>query len=84
MEYNLCECLKELKDLGLVAQYSEKEHLPITYDISPKEGELCLVSNQFNSSWHEYDDFVYPISYCPICGKKLELKKDIELIRIRK
>ena len=80
---NACECIQLLMRDGRVSEYCPPYNtLAPGFDDVP-EGQVCLSNDvyedngcyDFNDDW-EYDinHYVelYPIEYCPLCGKKLE------------
>lgn len=80
----LCHCLERLKEMNKVMQ-----HVPpytrLADGFYADEGELCLVNDLVEDNGY-YDGFewisniqtykeLYPISYCPFCGKEIKYVK---------
>ena len=87
----LCECMEELLYLGKVKQYCPPYNVMAEGFEDTEEGQLCLCTQiaedigyyrelEWISVINLYDE-LYPISYCPICGKKIEYKKIPELTK---
>ncbi|NLC47776.1 MAG: hypothetical protein GX758_00245 [Tenericutes bacterium] len=76
-----CSCMLKLLYLRKIKKYNSFVDRISNYSDIVEEGQLCLVSEtiidegdiDFNGEWNS--NFVvveelYPIKYCPICGKK--------------
>ena len=83
MFYNNCECLEKLMYYGKVKPFTHNYDLSIMSD-EPEVGTLCLVNNVVenighmeNNKWvvkKEVKEELFPINYCPICGKEIMYK----------
>lgn len=87
-ELNTCECLQKLMILGFLKEYSEDDKKDCYYD-EIEEGQICMKRDVAvdNGNYNEegiYDTLFevtstyYPISNCPLCGKKIEYRKEQE------
>ena len=87
-ELNTCECLQKLMVLGFLKEYSEEDKKDCYYD-EIEEGQICMKRDIIvdNGNYNEegiYDTLFeitstyYPISHCPLCGKKIEYKQEHE------
>lgn len=86
---NTCECIQKLIVLGFLKEYEEMDKKDCYYD-EIEEGQICMKRDVIvdNGNYNEegiYDTLFeitstyYPISHCPICGKKIEYKKEKEI-----
>ena len=86
-----CECLEKLIELGKVTYYCPPYNV-LADNVEAEEGQLCLVTqvaedngcyDDYNwiSNLHIYNE-LYPIEYCPICGKEIEYIKFNQLTKI--
>ena len=87
---DLCKCLEKMIIIGKVMPFSEKGFLSY-YSDEVEEGTLCLAINQVSDNgYYEGYDYIsnfevetelFPINYCPVCGKqiKYEQVKKLEL-----
>lgn len=82
---NLCSCMSKLLVIDFVREYREGFILSNFAD-EVHEGQLCLVNDEivdegdFDQDGLYQTNFqvkktLYPIEYCPCCGKKIEYKK---------
>ena len=81
---NLCSCMLKLSFVDFVREYRNGFILS-NYADDVKEGQMCLVNDEIIDEG-EYDQdgiyqtnfkvkkTLYPIEYCPCCGKKIEYK----------
>lgn len=87
---NTCECIQKLMILGFLKEYTEEDQKDCYYD-EIENGQICMKRDIVvdNGNYNEegiYDTMFeitstyYPISHCPICGKKIEYKKDEDKI----
>ena len=85
---NSCECIQKLIVLGFVEGYTFEDKKDCYYD-EIEEGQLCMKRDIIvdNGNYNEegiYDTLFevtstyYPISCCPLCGKKIEYKQEHE------
>ena len=81
---NLCKCLEKLKDINKVMAHVPP-YTKIADGFMAEEGELCIVNDVIEDNGY-YDDYnwvsyiesykeLYPINFCPICGKEIEYIK---------
>lgn len=86
---NLCDCLQKLSLINKIKKY-ESVNLSNYISREVEEGELCLVFDRLvdignyddNFNWNSFfvnEEELYPIEYCPICGKKIEYRKELKL-----
>lgn len=89
-EENLCDCIKGLKHIGLISKYFPPYNT-LADNYTAEEGQLCIV-NEVMEDYGYYDEYswvsnivcykeLYPINYCPVCGKKIEYKKSNRLVK---
>lgn len=82
-----CECLNKLIIIGRIKEFDEEKDELSNYSNSVENGQLCLVfdsiedKGNFNEDGLWDTDFevvrkLYPIEYCPICGKKISYYKE--------
>ena len=79
---NNCECLERLLLIGQLKPYNEYSEASNYYNDDVEKGTLCLIQTKV-TYWAtdvsmndmNVEDYLYPINYCPICGKKIEYKK---------
>ena len=80
---DLCRCLQKMLILRKVTPYdNSKESL---FSDSVEEGTLCISNTTVSDNGYyeginwiyniEVEEELYPIYYCPICGKRIEYKK---------
>lgn len=85
---NSCDCIQKLMILGFIKEFEEYDKPDCYYD-EIQVGELCMKRDIIvdNGNYNEegiYDSLFevtttyYPISHCPLCGKKIEYKKEDE------
>lgn len=81
---NLCSCMSKLLVIDFVREYREGFILSNFAD-GVHEGQLCLVNDEivdegdFDQDGLYQINFqvkktLYPIEYCPCCGKRIEYK----------
>lgn len=93
-ELHSCECLRKLILIGMVKPFDSCKGTTCSYLEEAEEGQMCFVSeNIFDEG--DYDqsgnwcyhfvvkDEYYPLSFCPICGKKIEYIKEPIFIQSR-
>ncbi len=85
---NNCMCLEKLMIMGQIQPFGTYSEASTFYNEHIDEGTLCLVQSKAtywatDVSMNDItiDDYLYPIEYCPICGKKIEYKKIKSLAR---
>ncbi len=79
---NNCDCLERLLLIGQLQPFSKYSEISNYFNGDIEEGTLCLIQSKV-TYWAtdvsmndiNIDDYLYPISYCPICGKKIEYEK---------
>ncbi len=89
---DLCKCMEDLIAKGKISQ-----HVPPYTHLADgtiaEDGELCMV-NHVAEDYGYYDEYqwvsnivsyieLYPIKYCPICGKQIVYKKYNSLTKRR-
>lgn len=93
---NLCNCMYKLLVIDFVREYREGFNLSNFAD-EVMEGQLCLVNDEiidegdFDQDGIYQTNFqvkkvLYPIEYCPCCGKKIEYKpviSDSHVLRLK-
>ncbi len=83
--YDSCKCLDKLIVLDKVRPFTHSFDTSNIFD-DIEVGTLCLVNKtvEDNGQWEdnvgwisniEVKDELYPINYCPICGRKIEYKE---------
>ena len=83
---NTCECIQKLMILGFLKENTEDDKRDCYYD-EIEAGQICMKRDVIvdNGNYNEegiYDTLFevtstyYPISHCPLCGKKIEYKKE--------
>lgn len=92
---NHCDCILKMSITGQVDEYKDSYDNELSvYSDSVFYGQICIV-NEIVRTEINYDDedgikedfrimrVLFPIEYCPICGKKLEYKiiKELKLNR---
>ena len=88
--YDTCECITKLMGLGLVMPYCEPYNT-LASGYTANEGDLCIVRENVEDRGY-YDDYnwindiitykeLYPIKYCPICGKEIQYKRSNQLTK---
>lgn len=85
---NNCYCLEKLQAFGQVQPFSEYSEVSDYYRDEVESGTLCLVQTKA-TYWAtdvtmndiSINDYLYPIEYCPVCGKKIEYKRIKNLAR---
>ncbi len=85
---NNCYCLEKLQAFGQIQPFSECSEASNYYKDTIENGTLCLVQTKA-TYWAtdvsmndiSVDDYLYPIDFCPICGKKIEYQKIKNLTR---
>ena len=75
---NNCKCLNELILIGKILPYTKEYDLSLYANQDIEEGTLCFV-NDIVEDIEEVKKELYPIEYCPICGKQIEYKKEMRL-----
>lgn len=83
---NNCKCITKLMLIGKVKEY-DNEIISNYASQDIEKGKLCLISelvedmsdydyekNEWINNFFKYYE-LYPIDYCPICGKKIEYNK---------
>ena len=81
---NLCNCMTKFLIIDFVREYREGFILS-NFASDVTEGQLCLVSDEIvDEGDYDYDGTyqtnfqvkktLYPIEYCPCCGKRIEYK----------
>ncbi len=81
---NLCSCMSKLILIDFVREFREGFTLSNFAD-EVHEGQLCLVNDEvidegtYDQDGNYQTNFqvkktLYPIEYCPCCGKRLEYK----------
>ena len=81
---DLCECMEELIERGKVMQHVPP-YTQLSEGVIADDGELCMVNDVVEDLGY-YDEYtwvsninaykeLYPIKYCPICGKEIKYKK---------
>lgn len=81
---NLCSCMSKLLLVDFIREYREGFMLS-NFASDVHEGQLCLVNDEIvDEGGYDQDgvyqtDFkvkktLYPIEYCPCCGKRIEYK----------
>ena len=87
----LCECMKNLMAIGHIKPYCPPYNYMAEGFEDVEEGQLCM-ANQIAEDLGHYNDYewvsmiemydeLYPINFCPICGKKIEYIKYPELTK---
>lgn len=85
---NLCKCMTKFLIIDFVCEYKEGFILS-NFASDVTEGQLCLVNDEIVDEG-DYDldgnyqvnfqvkKTLYPIEYCPCCGKRIEYKPIID------
>lgn len=85
---NLCNCMTKFLIIDFVREYKEGFALS-NFASDVTEGQLCLVNDEIVDEG-DYDldgnyqvnfqvkKTLYPIEYCPCCGKRIEYKPIID------
>ncbi len=85
---NLCKCMTKFLIIDFVREYKEGFILS-NFASDVTEGQLCLVNDEIVDEG-DYDldgnyqvnfqvkKTLYPIEYCPCCGKRIEYKLIID------
>ena len=81
--FDNCKCLERLILIGKVRPFTHNYDLS-NYAEEVEVGTLCWVNQKIedngdyeNYTWVsniEINDELYPINYCPICGKEIKYK----------
>ena len=87
-DINNCDCLTKLKLIGKVVPYEPIifDDTLSYYADEVEEGTLCIANNRCEDNGYydqdgnyisniEITKDLYPINYCPVCGKKIEYRK---------
>ncbi len=84
---NNCKCINELMLIGNILPYKKGYNLSLYANQDVEEGTLCLANDVVEDTYFNINKEVikelYPIEYCPICGKKIEYRKE-KVLRITK
>lgn len=86
-----CNCLEKLMIIGRVRSFENKDVLS-SYAKEVEEGQLCVVFNNIseNGDFDEDGNYIsffntseelYPIEYCPMCGKRIKYERVKTLIQ---
>ena len=81
---NLCGCMSKMMLIDLVREYREGFMLS-NFASDVYEGQLCIVNDEivdegdYDQDGNYQTNFqvkktLYPIKYCPCCGKRIEYK----------
>lgn len=84
---NACSCIDKMMIIGHVKEYEIGDNVSNYAPCEPIEGQLCLVSDSIvdNGGYNEEGMYetnyevtktLYPIDYCPICGKEIKYSKN--------
>lgn len=87
---NSCDCIQKLIILGYLKEYE----CQFNDESELQSGQICIVTDKIvdNGGYDENGEYqtlyestitYYPIEYCPICGKKIEYKKnDVQTLKL--
>lgn len=85
-----CECMIKLSIIGKVKEYNSSADTLSNYAQEVEDGHMCLVFDSIidtgdinqDGEWNtniEVTKELYPIEYCPVCGKKVIHSKEDEI-----
>ena len=85
---NNCNCVEKLLAFGQLQAFNTHSEISNYYNKDIEEGTLCLVQTKAtywatDVSMNDVtvEDYLYPIDFCPVCGKKIEYERIKNLTR---